>query len=59
MIKGKTKFKDGVLTIEIPKVQALPDKAEKKMIAIEGQHQLRGIPKGYWNIPFFYGKIIG
>ena len=32
----KAKFKDGVLTIEIPKVQALPDKAEKKMIAIEG-----------------------
>ena len=32
----KAKFKDGVLTIEIPKLQALPDKAEKKMIAIEG-----------------------
>ncbi len=32
----KAKFKDGVLTMEIPKVQALPDKVEKKMIAIEG-----------------------
>ena len=31
----KAKFKDGVLTIDVPKVQALPDKTEKKMIAIE------------------------
>ena len=32
----KAKFKDGVLTLEVPKIEAKPEVEEKKYIAIEG-----------------------